>query len=431
MPRIRLAQLVRLSDPDGVHWSLANQATVSGANFLTGLLVARQLGIEGFGLFSLAWLVVLFAQSIQSASIVSPMLSIGPKQSSAGQPDFYGLMFLEQVMFAAIASGAGYLLIISAQFAGVSFGSSSEMAAATAAAVFCTQIQEFGRRYNYASRRGRSACLSDLARYGCQIAFLLAATIGNYRMSVGDVLYVCAVSGCIGMLPILGGLPSLPRKLSRAHVHAARQLQYAKWLTGSALMQWTTGNLLIIATGALVGPAAVGALRAAQNLLGLTHVFFHAADNYVPPRAARIFHEQGERGLKSYIQKLTVPVMGATIVVCLIFAVAPNFWLEFAFGEEYSNYGHVVRVFALFYLLMVCIMPLKYWFMAIERTKPLFMGYLFASIATIMGSYPIIQTFGLNGALGGLVIVQLIILATFLSSYIRRPVTNQTVKVAT
>lgn len=64
-----------------LNWALADQATVSGANFITGILLARYLGLEEFGRFTLAWMVVLFVNSLQNAVVVAPMMNIGPQQS--------------------------------------------------------------------------------------------------------------------------------------------------------------------------------------------------------------------------------------------------------------------------------------------------------------------------------------------------------------
>ena len=57
-----------------------DQAIVSGSNFILGILLARNLGIEGYGYYSLIWLVVLFFSSMQLASLISPMMSLGPKK---------------------------------------------------------------------------------------------------------------------------------------------------------------------------------------------------------------------------------------------------------------------------------------------------------------------------------------------------------------
>ena len=46
------AQLAKLRT---VNWAFADQVVVSGANFITGLILARGLGLEGFGVFTLAW----------------------------------------------------------------------------------------------------------------------------------------------------------------------------------------------------------------------------------------------------------------------------------------------------------------------------------------------------------------------------------------
>ena len=64
--------------------ALCDQALVSGANFATNVILARALGIREYGVFALSWMAVLFVASLQWAFIVSPMMSVGPKQEEAG-----------------------------------------------------------------------------------------------------------------------------------------------------------------------------------------------------------------------------------------------------------------------------------------------------------------------------------------------------------
>src|SRR4051794_365415 len=81
-------------------WALADQMILSGANFLTGLLVARFLGVGQFGQFNLAWLMVLFVQSIQNSIIHAPMMSIGSKQPSDLRGTYFTIVFFHQLSFA-------------------------------------------------------------------------------------------------------------------------------------------------------------------------------------------------------------------------------------------------------------------------------------------------------------------------------------------
>ncbi len=58
---------------------LLDQAIVSGGNFLIGIILTRVLGLQSYGEYSLLWLLVLFASSIQHAGILTPMYTFAPQ----------------------------------------------------------------------------------------------------------------------------------------------------------------------------------------------------------------------------------------------------------------------------------------------------------------------------------------------------------------
>ena len=60
--------------------ALMDQAVVSGAGFITGVLLARFLGLSSYGVFAMSWLVVLFFGSIQQAFIIAPLQTLLPKK---------------------------------------------------------------------------------------------------------------------------------------------------------------------------------------------------------------------------------------------------------------------------------------------------------------------------------------------------------------
>src|SRR5271170_4118156 len=98
--------------------ALLDQALVSGSNFLTNVMLARALGVSDYGVFGLAWIAVLFVNSLQWAFIVSPMMSIGPKQEAHERPEYFGSVLLQEIGFAIICSAAVLLavLVASAHF---------------------------------------------------------------------------------------------------------------------------------------------------------------------------------------------------------------------------------------------------------------------------------------------------------------------------
>ncbi len=84
-----------------LNYALIDQAMISAVNFLTGVLLARALGIAEFGVFALAWVVIGIFNGLQSSLVGAPMMSVGPKQSAADAPSYFAAVFLHQAAFAA------------------------------------------------------------------------------------------------------------------------------------------------------------------------------------------------------------------------------------------------------------------------------------------------------------------------------------------
>ena len=155
-------QLVRRLGP--INWGLADQVVVSGGNFLTTLLLARSLGVEEFGRFTLAWMVVLFAGHLQQALILAPMMSIGPKQEREAAPAYFGSLMVQQAMLVPATSAAimlGILLLDQLAVEEELLPLLLPLLAANAA----HQVQEFLRRYFFTTGHSAAALGADAIRY--------------------------------------------------------------------------------------------------------------------------------------------------------------------------------------------------------------------------------------------------------------------------
>ena len=86
--------------------SFGDQAFCSICNFLTTVLLARMLGLEGFGLYAMIWLPIYLAMSLQLGLIVSPMMSIGGKLSKGEAESYFGTVLLHELAFLAVSAVA-------------------------------------------------------------------------------------------------------------------------------------------------------------------------------------------------------------------------------------------------------------------------------------------------------------------------------------
>ena len=392
------------------HWALFDQALVSGTNFITGILVAHGLGVADFGRFSLAWLVVLFVQSFQECGVIAPMMSIGPKYETPRQPAYYGGVFGQQLILAVVSSVLTWGCL---RFAAgmVLKGSDASLALPLTIAVLLCQSQEFLRRYFFTILKPAISFASDVLRYGgqlCGLAWLFF--VAHSSASVGATLWTIAGAAGAGSLIVLVVPPTLKWSLSGLQDTALVNWRSSKWLVASATATWMSGNLLVVAAGGLLGVIAVGALKAAQSLMGVAHILFAGLENVAPIRAAQRFRFGGPNDLIAYLARVRVLGLAGTALIGLTFAVNPSFWLGRLFGPEFAEYGYLVRWYAVLYILMFLTVPLRFGLRAVERTAPIFAAYGASALFSLIVAYPLVRTFGLPGVLVGMLITQLILI---------------------
>ena len=391
-----------------VNWALADQMLVSGSNFVTSILLARVLGIAEFGRFTLAWMVILFVQSIQQAVINAPMMTIGPKQEPDERPAYFGSVFVQQIVFAVLSAALTYsgVLISSAFFP--DWGT-AQLALPLTAAVFLSQIQDFLRRCFFTLERPAISFVCDFIRYLGQIGLLFWLFFSMPELLTSTMaLWVMVGTSILAILAASLKLPSLSWSAHSWRAVLSRHWHFSKWLSASAVMQWTTGNLFVLVAGVMLGSVAVGALKAAQNILGIAHILFQGLENSSPLHASQSFTARGNRGLSKYLKKLSLTGGAITAVICLIAFLIPDFLLHSLYGDEYAQYGNVLRIYAALYFIIFFTLPLRIGLRTMENTKSIFIAYVIMTIVTLLIARLIIITIGILGAVLGMLIVQII-----------------------
>lgn len=416
---IALKSKTYLIKHQNVNWALADQAVVSGSNFILGILLARMLGIAEFGVYSLAMLVILFANMIQQSAINAPMMSIGPKQVKADMPTYYGSVFAQSIIFSSVSAILTFL--------GVKILSSSieswnieSLALPLSINVFLVQMQDFIRRYFYTAEKPACSFITDFIRYIGLIVFLGIMFWGaSISLNAQYVFWASSVFTLISIIFLIKNFLGLSFSLVAFKIHLKRHWNFSKWLTASAFLQWFTGNIFTITAGTMLGTSAVGALKAAQSLLGITHIVFLALENIVPIKAAKLYHNKQIEQMKQYLTKTAIIGVTCVIIVSAIFAIYPKFWFSLLFGEEFVQYSYLIRYICVFYIIVSLLLPIRFALRAIEDNKIFFYAYVLISVLSIISVVWVVGTFGVEGVAVASIITQ-VILVILASWYLRK-----------
>jgi O-antigen/teichoic acid export membrane protein len=387
-------------------WALIDQSVVSGTNFLTNVMLARFMGLREFGVFVLAWMSVLFVNSLQTALIIAPMMSIGPKQEEEDRPSYFGAVVFQELILVSCCFVVVFAVL---KIYGNFFHHTDilQLAAPLAVSAFAYQGQDFVRRYFFATRHGRRAFADDALSYLTQLPILLLLHKAGH-LNTATALWVMAGTSILGQVAGSFWVEPLRFQWDAIKAVSRRHWKISRWLGASALMQWTSGNLFVIAAPVYYGAAAAGVLRASQNLMGVTHVWFQGLDNVFSVETARRFREGGVQSMLSYTRSILVKWGGLTLVFAAVMAAAPGFWLRLTYGPEMVQYGYILRLYALLYVLVFLGGPLRAALQALEFTVPIFWSYLVMIPFSIAFAVPMAKWLGLNGTMLGLLGTQVL-----------------------
>lgn len=352
----RLAGLIKRHHH--VNWTLADQAVVSGSNFITGILLARFLGPESFGMFVLLQSIVLYFNSFQSALIFQPMMSAAPQMAELQRANYLHGVFALQLMLCGVLSLL--LVIITTVIYTFDFhihlGIDTNIIAATIAALLAFQLQDWQRRYYFVQEKPSSALLIDTISYGGQVTLLGICYLNN-ALNVATAFWIIAGASFAAF-----AVGFARDSLSPVFLHAQKVLKEG-WRTGRDYLvawqlQWLgTQGVLMFSAGA-IGAEPVGGIRAAQNIVGPINIIFLAMENVVPVVAAKRFSQKGITGLLAYLGRITALGSALLIPVLLTLAIFASPIIEFLYGGSYVVYAtlviwQVASIFLQFYLRQV------------------------------------------------------------------------------
>jgi O-antigen/teichoic acid export membrane protein len=268
-------------------WGVADQGVSSLSNFAVNIYIARILGAEQYGTFSVVYVTYAFALNASRGLVTDPLMV---RFSNVDRRTWRRVV--ASCTGTAISGGLvlGIAVLVAAAVLGGSLGLGF---LALALALPGLLLQDSWRFAFFACGRGSQAFLNDLI----WLAVVIPALIGLHWAHLANVFSsVLAWGGAATFAAAIGLLQArvMPR-LSRTWQWLSRQrdlgFRYmAEGTTNSASSQLRTYGI-----GLVLGLAAVGYVQAATTLMAPVVVLVTGTGLILLPEATRIWRDSAER----------------------------------------------------------------------------------------------------------------------------------------
>lgn len=376
-----------------------DQFIFSGSNFLLAFLLARKLSISDFGFFSSVLLLTYLLVAVCNAIIVQPFQILAAKEFGKKS---LGFVFQAAMILILIFA----LLIFSAKFLPVSFFKVLQHHIFSIIIFVAAYIlQDFLRKVLLIMDRIKLVLLIDSVFI---LVFPILIMDGN--LTLGESLIV------IGLINCLASVPGLWYTIRNANFSLKNSAlwQYhwtaGKWLVSASLLQWFSSNFFTLAAGMYLGISALGALRLVQSFFGVINVILQTVENYYIPKTARLYYQDDKSIRKKLFKNMVQWMLVLGIVISLFFLFSQPL-ITLLGGEKYIQYGFVVKLVAVLYILIIYSYPTRISIRVLEQNKAFFTGYCISFVFSLFSFHFLLQFGGLYGAVGGLAMNQILMIA--------------------
>jgi O-antigen/teichoic acid export membrane protein len=260
-------------------WGLADQALSSITNFALGLIAARTLAPQRFGVFALVFATYLITLGAVRAVVSEPFMvrfsAVAHDRWKRGASSAAGTALL-----LGVVGGLGCLLAALLVEGSLSIG-----LLALAVSVPGLLLQDTWRFAFFATRRGGASFGNDLI-WALSLFLSIGILLAFGRTSVGWLVLAWGWSGGLAGLAGLLQASVLPR-LGNAFVWVRSQKDLIPRYIGEFAVTTVISQIVVFGIGALAGLSQVGAFRAGQLLLGPLNVVYLGVGAVAVPEGVR------------------------------------------------------------------------------------------------------------------------------------------------
>jgi len=309
-------------------WGVADQMLSSGTNFALGVFVARSATPSEFGVYGL-----IFATYLIALNVARPLSSEALLIRFTGAPP--------AAWAAAVHGSAGSVVVVGSVLgvicilAGLSLGGFEGTAfVVLGVALPGLLLQDAWRLAFFGGGRGRAALVNDLV-WAVVLVPVIAVLVLTGRDTPLAVIIAWAVSANVAAVIGIAQMGIAPHPASaRAWLRDQRDL--GRPLLADRMATNGVAELAPYAIGAIAGLPAIGAIRAAQLLLGPFGVIFQGISLISLPEAVRMAKRPRRRLLPATIM-FTAGLVILVLITGLVLSLLPEVIGRALLGQTWTS----------------------------------------------------------------------------------------------
>ena len=377
---------------------LFDQGFLSIANFITGVLVARACSKEDYGLYVLAWSLLLIFSSILRAIVQVPFTVYIPRLSDQEKNVYQGSTLIHTLLTGSILA----LFVVAAPSLPFmqhgQWKQLSHIAPIVSILTLPFLLREFSRSALFARLNFFSSLAANATATFIQLVIVGTLYTLNRLGVINALAAILAGSLLAAVLMLWSHRDKMVIRLDKVFPDLVRGWGVSKWVLLNVVGMIGASQAFPWLLLSLMNAKAVAVYGAALAVAAVVSPLLRAVNAYVLPRMAHGFSEGNAATLKRMLNRSMLVLAIPYGTWTLLGSLYSEEILTILYTREYSGFGLTVALLLIKTMIESVSAPMTSTLFTLERseitTKALFLG----TLATL-GIAPLaIIEFGVNGA---------------------------------
>ena len=362
--------------------AMFDQSLVSGASFLTAVMVGRIAGEQQLGLYSLGFTLLILACGAQESLVLIPYTVFATRTDDERRRQFAGSTLLQS----ALGSLAMGLCLATGGFALAAMAGIPQIVPIVAVLLITAPmmlLREFGRRLAFAHLRLGWALAIDGAVAASQLTLLVCLSLSG-RLSAVAALAVLAVScGVVSLVWLWSCRGQFVFTRAAFGGDWQRNWSLGRWLLAGHVTGITQAYALHWLLAVVLGTAATGDFAAVTTIVSLANPLVIGLGNFLMPATAHAFAGSGAAGVWKLATRSTLWLAAALVPFCLLAAFAGDWALTALYGARFGGQTPTISLLALAVSAAALGVGAEHALRSMDRPRAIFVANLSALTITL------------------------------------------------
>lgn len=380
--------------------AILDQGLISGSNFIISIILARTLSPGDYGVYALAFEVLLLLTVAYTSLVLEPMSVFGSSVYREHSREYFGALLRAHaagsvvIVFLISASAATvYLINPASSLAGALMGVS--------VAGPLVLLYWMARRTYYMRLSPRGA-LTGGGVY-CLVLMCGLFTLTHWKllspMSAFLLLGAGSATASLFMLKALR-----PRLSGRdLHLRASEVLRrhwvYGRWALASAIPScFFSGAMYYLLLSQFGGLGDAGEMKALLNLNSPVSQAFVAVSLLSLPYASHVFHRDGTGSLSRLISRMTLLYVGGPVLYWIVIVAFGGPVVHLLYGGKYTMVAGLLPLLALGSVFRISVSANANILRAMESPSTVCGIYASVGVLSVLAGIPLVWRYHVLGA---------------------------------